>query len=46
MQLIGEVRILHQDDVAPLTLALSQAGYRTITTYTGSNWQVAIYKRC
>lgn len=46
MQLIGEVSILQQADVAPLTLALSEAGYRTITTYTGSDWRVAIYKSC
>lgn len=44
MQLIGEVSILHQDEVAPLTLALSEAGYKTATTYTGSIWQIAIYK--
>lgn len=44
MQLVGEVQVLHQSDVAPLTLALSQAGYKTATTYTGPIWQITIYK--
>lgn len=46
MQLVGEINILHQSDVSPLTLALSAAGYKTVVTYTGSSWQVAIYKSC